>query len=72
MSKRLELKFRNEEGRMSTISIDHPVEPVNAEQVKEAMETIIEQDIFTSNGLALSEIDFAQVVERTVEEVPIN
>ncbi|WP_017187108.1 DUF2922 domain-containing protein [Alkalibacillus haloalkaliphilus] len=72
MSKRLELRFRNEQGRLATISVDNPVEPVDPEQVKQAMDTILEQDIFTSADLPLTEIAHAQVVERNVEEVPLD
>ncbi|GEN45333.1 DUF2922 domain-containing protein [Alkalibacillus haloalkaliphilus] len=72
MSKRLELRFRNEQGRLATISVENPVEPVDPEQVKQAMDTILEQDIFTSASYPLTEIAHAQVVERNVEEVSLD
>lgn len=37
MMKRIELKFRNEEGRLSTVSLDDPKEPVDPIAVKQAM-----------------------------------
>ncbi|MGM8214296.1 DUF2922 domain-containing protein [Bacillaceae bacterium W0354] len=72
MAKRLELKFKNENGTTATISVDEPVEPVDAQAVKQAMLDIISQNVFTSSGGALVEIDRAQVVDRTVEVIPLD
>lgn len=61
--KRIELKFRNEEGRLSTVSLDDPKEPVDPIAVKQAMQVIIDQDVFTSSGGSYVSMDSAQVVE---------
>ncbi|NIK13317.1 DUF2922 domain-containing protein [Alkalibacillus almallahensis] len=72
MSKRLELKFRNEEGRMATVSIDNPKDPVDPTEVKQAMDTIIAEGIMTSGGSTITAIEYAQVVERHVNQVPLD
>jgi len=72
MTKRLELRFRNESGTTATISLDDPIEPVDPEVVKQAMLEIISQDVFNSPGGSLVEIDRAQVVERTVDVIPLD
>ncbi|WP_188205628.1 DUF2922 domain-containing protein [Alkalibacillus aidingensis] len=71
MSKRLEMKFRNEDGRLVTISMDDPKYPVDPEQVKQVMDKIVAEDVFTSNDQSITEISHAQVVERTVEDVTL-
>ena len=70
--KRIELKFRNEEGRLSTVSLDDPKEPVDPIAVKQAMQVIIDQDDFTSSGGSYVSMDSAQVVDRTVEEISLD
>ena len=70
--KRIELKFRTEEGRLSTVSLDDPKEPVDPIAVKQAMQVIIDQDVFTSSGGSYVSMDSAQVVDRTVEEISLD
>ncbi|SEQ54512.1 DUF2922 domain-containing protein [Piscibacillus halophilus] len=72
MAKRLELKFRNELGTIATISLDNPVDPADPVAIKQAMDTIIANNVFVSNGGALVEIDRAQIVDRTVTEIPLS
>lgn len=67
--KTLELKFTNEEGRVVTLSLDDPVEPVNPETVRQAMEQIIETNAFSSNGGDLVEKHSARIVERYIDDV---
>ncbi len=70
--KKLELKFENEDGKTVTYSLDKPIEPVDPEAVKEAMDEIITQDAFTSSGGDLVAKKSARVVERTVEEIALD
>ncbi|MBR7553507.1 DUF2922 domain-containing protein [Allobacillus sp. GCM10007491] len=70
--KRIELKFRNEAGRLSTVSLDDPKEPVDPVAVKQAMQDIIDQNVFTSSGGSYVSMDSAQVVDRTVEEISLD
>lgn len=71
MSKKLELKFRNEDGKMVTYSLDNPVEPVDAAAVNAAMDEIITQNAFTSSGGNIVVKDSARIVERLVEEIDL-
>ncbi|TMW71529.1 DUF2922 domain-containing protein [Alteribacter natronophilus] len=69
MSRRLELLFKNEDGGNVTLLVEDPQEPVDPEQVKNAMDTVIESDVFYSPGGMLKEVHGARIVERTVEPV---
>ncbi|MEC1741779.1 DUF2922 domain-containing protein [Schinkia azotoformans] len=71
MSKKLELQFTNFEGKTATISIDDPIEPVEAAAVSAAMDAIIAANIFTSTGGDLVAKKGARVVERNVTEVDL-
>ncbi|WP_100009968.1 DUF2922 domain-containing protein [Lentibacillus sediminis] len=71
MSKKLELKFRNEDGKMVTYSLDNPVEPADAVAVNAAMDEIITQNAFTSSGGNVVEKDSARIVERIVTEIDL-
>ncbi|MFG6149099.1 DUF2922 domain-containing protein [Halobacillus sp. B23F22_1] len=69
--KKLELKFLNEEEKVVTISIDHPVEPVSEADVNAAMEAIIAENCFYSSGGDLIEKKEARIVERNVTAVEL-
>ncbi|WP_130860482.1 DUF2922 domain-containing protein [Gracilibacillus phocaeensis] len=69
--KKLELKFENEEGKTTTISLDQPVEPVDESAVSAAMDTIIAENAIFSSGGDLIAKKSARVVERNVEEIDI-
>lgn len=69
--KKLELKFENEDGKTVTYSLEKPVEPVDPEEVKNAMDLIITQNAFTSAGGDLIARKSARVVDRTVEEIDL-
>jgi len=69
MNKTLELQFQTESGATSTLSVDSPKEPVNPADVKAAMESIIDQDVFVTPTGALVGIKGARVVARGVEDV---
>ncbi|GAE95155.1 hypothetical protein JCM21714_4367 [Gracilibacillus boraciitolerans JCM 21714] len=69
--KKIELKFENEEGKLVTISLDNPVEPVDEVAVNSAMDTIIAQNAFTSSGGDLVVKKSARIVERNVMDIEI-
>jgi uncharacterized protein YggL (DUF469 family) len=69
--KNLELKFENEDGKTVTYTLEKPVEPVDPEAVKTAMDTIIAQNAFTSSGGDLIAKKSARIVDRTVEEIDL-
>ncbi|RKQ30259.1 DUF2922 domain-containing protein [Oceanobacillus halophilus] len=69
--KKLELKFKNEDGKTVTYSIENPIEPVEASTVSAAMDEIISQNAFTSNGGDLTAKYSARVVENIVEDIDL-
>lgn len=70
--KTLQLVFENEEGKNATYTLNDPVEPADSEEVKTAMETVIEQDVFTTNGGRLVKVKAAKIVDRKVEEIELD
>jgi hypothetical protein len=71
MAKKLEMQFLNADSKTVTISLDDPVEPVDAAAVSSAMDTIITQNAFTSSGGDLVAKKGARVVERNVADVTL-
>ena len=67
--KKLELRFENEEGKITTLVVDDLSEPINPVQVAAAMDEIIASDVFTSSGGSYVAKKDARIVERTVEEI---
>lgn len=71
MAKTLELKFKNVEGKIATVSIDDPVEPVDAAVVSAAMDTILLQNVFTSSGGDFVAKASARIVERNEYDITL-
>ncbi|WP_047983384.1 DUF2922 domain-containing protein [Ornithinibacillus californiensis] len=69
--KTLELKFENADGKTVTYSLEKPIEPVDPAAVAAAMDTIIEQNTFTSSGGNLVAKKSARIVERNVQDVEL-
>ncbi|SFE87697.1 Protein of unknown function [Bacillus sp. OV194] len=69
MAKTLELQFLNEQDKTVTISLDAPKEPVDPAAVKAAMDTIIAQNIFVSNGGDYVKKKGARVMDRTSSDI---
>ena len=67
LAKTLELQFTTQLGKTSTISIDSPIEPVDVTKVNEAMDQILQSNIFlTSSGDFINKKS-ANLVERNVK-----
>lgn len=71
MAKKLELKFKNLEGKIVTISLDDPVEPFDQLAINTAMDQILTQNAFTSSGGELVEKASARIVERNVTDIEL-
>lgn len=71
MAKKLELKFLNAENRTVTVSLNDPVEPVDALQIEQAMDTILTENCFFSSGGDLVSKKEARIVERNVTDIPL-
>lgn len=69
--KKLELKFKNEEGKTVTIMLDDPVEPADSAAVNAAMDQIIAQNVFYSAGGDLVSKQSARIVERLVNDIQL-
>jgi len=57
---------------MATYSLDKPVQPVDPEAVKAAMNEILEQNIFDTSGGDLVSIDSARLVDHDVTEIELD
>lgn len=68
MSKSLDLLFANTEGKTVRINVDEPKDSLTAEQIGQAMETIIQSNVFTSSGGSLVSKKGARIIEQTVTE----
>ncbi|WLR43167.1 DUF2922 domain-containing protein [Bacillus carboniphilus] len=69
MSKKLEMKFLNETGKTITITVDEPKGALPVEEVDDAMDTILTNDIFFANGGKLVSKKEARIVERNVNTI---
>lgn len=71
MTKRLLMSFRNADGNRVSLSVDDPRDNITDEEVKAAMQTVLAQDIFDSNGGNLVEIVDATIVETTKTDLNV-
>lgn len=62
----LQMVFTNAEGRTVSFSLADPKPDLTADEVQLTMQTIIDKDIFMSNGGPLVAISGARVVSRDV------
>ena len=69
--KKLELQFKNEEGKTVTFSVDDPIEPVDTAMINAAMDEVVQQNLFQTKGGDLVEKHAARIVERTVEDIDL-
>ncbi len=67
MTKTLQMVFRNEENRNVTVSITDPKEDLDATTVGNAMQDILDSNIFNTNGGDMVSRVRAQIISRDVE-----
>ncbi|WP_026692274.1 DUF2922 domain-containing protein [Peribacillus kribbensis] len=72
MSKTLELIFTTSEGKNASISIADPKEPVDINEVKQAMDAITSANIFMTGSGDLAARKGARLIDRSVEEYEFN
>ena len=72
MSKRVELIFENEDGKTVTYSLDNPIEPADPEAVNDAMDAIIDGNVFFTSGGEIIKKKAARIVERNVTDIEID
>lgn len=71
MAKQLNLRFLNESGKIVTISVNDPVEPVDGTAASQAMDTILAQNAFVSSGGKLVSKKDARLVEHNITDVTL-
>jgi len=69
--KKLQLVFMTENNKTFTLYIDEPSEPISELAVKQAMDTIITNNVINSKNGALIAIKGAYSVTRTVDEITL-
>ena len=63
IQKKLVMTFKSSDDKKGSITVDNPREDLEENEIKEAMDTIIEKDIFSPNGGSLVSIVCAKVVQ---------
>ena len=63
LNKKLVMTFKSSDDKKVSITVDNPREDLEENEIKEAMDTIIEKDIFSPNGGSLVSIVCAKVVQ---------
>jgi hypothetical protein len=71
MARTLELQFTTKLGKIARLSIGEPIEPVDPENVKQVMDTLIATNVFQSNSGPLVTAEGARVIERNVTEYEV-
>lgn len=70
MATTLELKFLSSAGKNRTLSVQNPLPDLTSEEARQAMDTIIAQNMFQKNDVNLyAAVKGARYVERTVEDI---
>lgn len=70
--RKLELKFTNEEDKIVTYALEKPIDDVEPDVIKEAMEEILDQNVFDTSGGDLVSIKSAQLVDHDVTEIELD
>ena len=65
---RLEMTFKNSEGRSSKISVDDAKADLTEQEINDAMDEILDKNIFTSNGGEFIEKTKAELITTQVTE----
>lgn len=65
---KLVMTFENEDGGKVNLSIVDPRGDINEQEIKEAMELVVEKDIFQPNGLSLVKPLYARIVNTETTE----
>ncbi|OMP67881.1 DUF2922 domain-containing protein [Domibacillus epiphyticus] len=69
MAKTLQLQFNTSEGGSASVTIDAPLEPVNAVTVQQAMDAIIASGVFISTTGSFISANKASLIDREVTEI---
>ncbi|MCQ2009757.1 MAG: DUF2922 domain-containing protein [Sporolactobacillus sp.] len=70
--KKLNLVFLNTEGKSVTLSLNDPVEPADPVAIKDAMNTLIAENVFRSLGGDLTSVKSARISENNTTPVELD
>lgn len=65
---KLVMAFENEDGGKVNLSIVDPRGDISEQEIREAMELVVEKDIFEPNGLSLTKALYAKIVNTQTTE----
>ncbi len=68
---KLEMEFKDAEGKKFSLSIDEPREDITEEEIRTAMDDIVAKNIFYTTGGDIVAPVGARVITTTVEELEI-
>lgn len=68
---KLEMEFKNAEGKKFALTIDEPREDITGEEIRTAMDNIIAKNIFYTTGGEIVAPVGAKIITTTVEELAI-
>lgn len=68
---RLEMGFKDEEGKNYKLSIDQPREDIEAGDVKNTMDLILDKDVFRNQNNILVALDKARIIRTEVTDIPL-
>ncbi len=69
MIQTLELKFLNEQEKIVTLTVDNPTVPVNPTLVKQVMDKIVANNVFTSSGGTVVAVQSARLSGKEVIDI---
>lgn len=71
--RRLAMKFKVSNGKNLTISLDQPKEEIKEQEIKDAMDLIVEKNIFAVGGLDIVSTSEAKIIttDETVHDLVI-
>ena len=67
--KKLEMDFIDGTNKRFRLSVDNPKEDLDDFQIEAAMEEILTNNIFLSNGADLVDFDAARIITTSIEEM---
>ena len=65
---KLVMTFENEDGGKVNLSIVDPRGDINEEEIRQAMQLVVDKDIFQPNGLSLARPLYARIVNTETTE----
>lgn len=69
MAKTLQLQFETDEGKKLLVSVDDPKETLTNTEIEAGMNAIITSKVFHVEGVPLSILKSAKVVERNTTQI---